>query len=173
MTIADDLKAGGFSDDEIGTYLGQQRDTLKLAGFDDHAIDNYMSGVSLPKGIPEPFLKRFAHGSLEVLKKVGQGAEEGFGNPAISPETEGDFKRLGLWNDPTKDQVSPLRTLNEAVMRPLGVGINAMSGAFNAGITGLAAGIGEAATQTGVVGEAESGRLARDLVVLGNTAAIL
>ena len=49
----DQLKSAGFSDEEIGTWAQERRNTLTTAGFKDNEIDAYFTGgVTAPAKVP-------------------------------------------------------------------------------------------------------------------------
>lgn len=77
MTPVEQLQTAGFSDDEIGQWSQQQRQTLTQAGFGDDEIDGYLVGPKPPMG---GFLKRIA-ASADFLRS---GDPEAAGAAAVS-----------------------------------------------------------------------------------------
>lgn len=74
MATIPELRAAGFSDEEIAAWATEKRTTLEGAGFDKHEVDNYLTGVELPCEVPESFLQRIEKGNVAVqaLEKVGK-----------------------------------------------------------------------------------------------------
>lgn len=144
------LLAAGFSPDEVGTWATQQRQTLSSAGFSDDEINGYIGGQQ-PQ-VPQAFLDRMNRGTAlgRILGKIGAGAAEGFGNPeAMSPETEQFWRDVGIFNDPAKGQASPIRTLNEAVAKPIAGAVALTGAAFNAATRAIGRGVEGIAAETG------------------------
>lgn len=115
--------------------------------------------------MPAAFADRLARGTAlnRILTKVGEGAAEGWGAPEdMSANTEKFWRDIGVFNDPTKGQASPVRLVSEAVMRPLSAAWNLTGAAAGAGVTGLGALAGAIAEEMGE-DRGSAGRLARDV----------
>ncbi len=147
----DTFLEAGFSPQEVAEWSAQERQTLTDAGFDQGEIDGYIGGQ--PPQVPQPFLDRVSRGSAvsRVLAKIGAGAEKGWGTPqAMTPETEKFWRGVGVFNDPEKGQASPIRSLNEAVMRPIAAGAAVAGAAFDAAAGALGGAVGGVAEEAGV-----------------------
>jgi hypothetical protein len=163
MTPLEQLQAAGFSDAEIGQWATTQRTTLRAAGFAEDEIDGYLQGPKEP--VPAAYLDRVRRGTAlgRVLGRIGEGVKFGWGQPeGMSAEAEKFWRGLGVFNDPEKGQASPIRTMNEAMIRPFSAGWNVMEAAFGAGVTGIGALAGGIAEEFGA-DEGSAGRLARDV----------
>jgi hypothetical protein len=70
----DTLKAGGFSDEEVGQWAAAQRSTLSAAGFGDDEIDTYLGGPRKP--VPTSLIDRLSAGTaiLDGRVPVDRGA---------------------------------------------------------------------------------------------------
>lgn len=62
----------------------------------------------------------------KILHQFGQGFQQGWGTKAlgVDPATEQHLKDAGLFNDYTKGQNSIVREFNEAIIRPLALGVD-------------------------------------------------
>src|SRR5947209_8508352 len=58
MTTFDDARQAGFSEEEIGQYVNENRDQWRSSGFSDKEIDQEFTGLKEPRQIPQPFLDR-------------------------------------------------------------------------------------------------------------------
>lgn len=62
----------------------------------------------------------------KILHQFGQGFQQGWGTkaPGVDPATEQHLKDAGVFNDYTKGQNSIVREFNEAIIRPLALGVD-------------------------------------------------
>jgi hypothetical protein len=163
MTPLEQLQAAGFSDAEIGQWATEQRAILTAAGFTSAEIDDYLGGPKEP--VPQAFIDRLRRGTAfdRVLGRIVEGVKSGWGNPeGMSANAEKFWRDSGIFNDPAKGQASPIRFINEAMIRPFSAAWNVTEAAFNAGVTGVAALAGAVAEEFGA-DEGSAGRLARDV----------
>lgn len=155
----DQLQAAGFSDDEVGQWAKQQRTTLSAAGFGDDEIDHYLGG---PKPQPsEAFLSRVnrwvgLNGLFDRIGKAGVDAFAASTAGPFDPQAEQWAREVGLFNDPAKGQVSPIRTVNEAAAKSTATAFRVLGGMFNAGVAEIGAGAGGLASLV-TTGQAKEG----------------
>ena len=108
-------------------------------------------------GVPQPFIDRLTKG-MELngaLERVGaaikQGAGEGLGTGQFGFEpgsqVEQELATLGIFNKP--GELSPIRTMNEAMIRPLAAGFDAVTRLTHAGARGIAGGIAQVTAEAG------------------------
>lgn len=148
--------------------------------------------VSLPDHIPEAFLDRFnqepdtiaavekAAGPNLAQRIVGaaiEGGTAGFGegNLGLSPDTVQRFRKLGIFNDPDRDQLilGGIRFANEAMLRPAFSAIDGFFRGGNALLYGAGAVGGQALAEATGANEAEQARARRDGAHLATTAFLL
>ncbi|SOD41311.1 LPD38 domain-containing protein [Nitrosovibrio sp. Nv4] len=68
----DELKAAGFSDEEVGDWAVGKRKELSQAGFNDGEIDTYFGK---PPFDPKPLVKMFNDNHVEAKKPAAEGGE--------------------------------------------------------------------------------------------------
>jgi hypothetical protein len=106
----DQLRAAGFSDDEIGQWATTQRGTLSAAGFADHEIDDYLGGPQ-PNPAPAAWLHRLSNGAAVIDgKEPDKGAYPGASMGDYGP---GNFL-VGLWKGLTQPGGALKETLQNA-----------------------------------------------------------
>jgi hypothetical protein len=89
-----------------------------------------------------------------VEEATARGMVEGFGDEplGLSPQSEAELGRLGIFHEPGKGYVGPagaVQLLNEAILRPSAAGVDAFFRALNAGAHGIAVGAGQVAREFG------------------------
>lgn len=150
--------------------------------------------ISLPDHIPQAFLDRFdpeqpadpvagmekAGGpnlAQRILGAAIEGGTAGFGEGSLglSPESVQRFRKLGIFNDPDRDQplFGGIRFANEAVLRPTLSAIDAFFRGGNALLYGAGAVGGQVLAEASGANEAEQARARRDGAHLATTAFLL
>lgn len=150
MSVIDDARQAGFSDDEIAQWANTQRDDWRAAGFSDQEIDSAVTGLKDPKTIPPAFLSRFG------ISGIGQGAslegfKAGFGDEPIglSQDDESKLENLGIFHKPGTTPTT-MQFANEAVIRPAYTAAQVLFRGMNGIISGIGADLGnEVATTLG------------------------
>lgn len=129
----------------------------------------------LPEAPPQALIDRFMGGTSvgRVLTQMGKGVAEGWGDEGLglSDETITKLQDARLFANPRTGTPGYLWPI-EAPLKVLAPGIEAIGRAFNAGLTGIAEGIGQTAEEVGE-DPAMAGRLKRDIIEMGNIAALL
>lgn len=84
-------------------------------------------------GVPAPFSR-----SGRLLSAFGQGAKQGWGAEpmGLSDETEQALKKAGVFNDYANGRTSFIKSMNEALMRPAAVALDATMRAGTAAFRG-------------------------------------
>ncbi|MBS4046574.1 MAG: hypothetical protein KG075_09560 [Alphaproteobacteria bacterium] len=167
-----DLRAAGFTDAEIGEWAVGKRKELSEAGFAEGEIDEWF-GAEKPAKASPGLIERLKQGNAlgRVLAAAQEGASNAFGSEQIgfSPDSEKWLRDAGIFADPETGRAGPIRFLNEAMLRPAAVGLDAVARAFEAGLGGFSAAAGQIATEAG----SDQGKaLERDLNMMGQIAGI-
>ncbi len=180
-------RAAGYSAAEIETFLSSQITEAKNAGYSDGEIQQFLGASGPPKqeDPPKPFMDRLLSNVAaralpqfmmvdKVLNAAKEGAKAGFGDEplGLSPENDKFLQETGIYTNPKTGLGGPLRSLNEAVLRPaFGLGDTVLR-AMNAATVGVATAVGQTAEELGA-SSGDANRLTRDVVGLAETAAIL
>lgn len=129
----------------------------------------------LPEAPPQALIDRFMGGTSvgRVLTQMGKGVAEGWGDSSLglSDDTITKLQDAHLFANPRTGTPGYLWPI-EAPLKVLAPGIEAIGRAFNAGLTGIAEGIGQTAEEVGE-DPGMAARLKRDVVEMGNIAALL
>lgn len=182
----DEMRAAGFSDQDIGGYATEKRQEMIGAGFQPNEVDGYLNGVTPPATPPQSFLDRLSTattsdiegqaGLNQILSTTAAAAKSGFessisagGSFGLTPDDEAKLTKLGIFRDPETGRGGPLRFMNEAILRPTAAAADALMRAPGALIAGAVGGVGEAAKQLGQ-SETENSRMQRELNLFGNFA---
>ena len=124
---------------------------------------------------PQALLDRFMGGTSvgRVLSSVGKGIAVGWGDESLglSDDTITKLQDAHLFANPKAGTPGYLWPI-EQPLRILAPGVEALGRAFNAGLTGFAEGVGQTAEEVGE-SPAMAARMKRDLVEMGNVAALL
>jgi hypothetical protein len=154
------------------------REGARKAGYSDAEIDGYLAEQNKPR-VSQGLIDRIQNTNTanDIAKSMWEGAKEGFGSNPIGIEPGSEQEKLmmdaGWLNDPSTGRVGPLRTLNEAIIRPAAALGDTIMRLGNAGIFAGAGLIGQAAKDSGAANDAEANRLKRDAVIFGQIAPIL
>lgn len=154
------------------------REGARKAGYSDAEIDGYLAERAKPR-VSQGLIDRIQNTNTanDIAKSMWEGAKEGFGSNPIGIEPGSEQEKLmmdaGWLNDPSTGRVGPLRTLNEAIIRPAAALGDTIMRLGNAGIFAGAGLIGQAAKDSGAANDAEANRLKRDAVIFGQIAPIL
>lgn len=110
-----------------------------------------------------------------VLDAFGEGAKSGWGaSPlGLSPATSKAMGDIGLTEDLDAKHNNILRIFNGAIIRPAAAGLDAILRSVPAAIEGTAGAISQASVELGLQDENKAARMNRELVSIGNVAAIL
>jgi hypothetical protein len=72
MNQADELRAGGFSEEKIAKYMADTRQELKEGGYSDERIDSYFAqGVEVPEQTPQAVQGRIENGAQAKQRERG------------------------------------------------------------------------------------------------------
>lgn len=161
------LRRAGFRQDQITEWAIGERQRLSSAGFDNAAIDKYLTGLDVPTQPPQALLERFQKGNefQRILEAGAKGVSEGFGDEplGIDPETEAELRRLGIWSDPTTGSGGPLRFANEAFMRPAATLLEGFLRGIRAGIYGVGGLAGQTLEEAGAVEEGKGEKVGKEI----------
>lgn len=112
-----------------------------------------------------------------VLDAFGQGLDAGWGAEPVglSADSEAALRGLGVFKDVNDTTALSLKAFNQALIRPLAAGVDALFRAGNAGVYGIALSTGVAFDEVGL-SEATGlpgRRLTRDIVQLADTIGVV
>lgn len=153
------------------------REGARAAGYSDAEIDSHLAEEAKPR-VSQGLIDRINNTNTahDIFKSMWEGAKEGFGSSPLGIEPgsqmENFFKDAGWLSDPATGRVGPLRTFNEAILRPSAVLADTVMRTTNAGIFAGAGLIGQAAKDAGA-SDADANRLKRDMVIVGQIAPLL
>lgn len=153
------------------------REGARAAGYSDAEIDSHLAEEAKPR-VSQGLIDRINNTNTahDIFKSMWEGAKEGFGSSPLGIEPgsqmENFFKDAGWLSDPATGRVGPLRTFNEAILRPSAVLADTVMRTTNAGIFAGAGLVGQAAKDAGA-SDADANRLKRDMVIVGQIAPLL
>lgn len=182
-----EARTAGHSEAEIEAFLSSRVSEAQDAGYSDAEIQTFLGTSDAPKqeAAPKSFMDRLLSNVAaralpqfmavdRVLNAAKEGAAAGFGEDPIglSPENDKFLQDTGIYTDPKTGLGGPLRSVNEAVLRPVfGLGDTILR-TMNAATVGVATAVGQTAAELGA-SSGDAARLTRDVVGLADTAAIL
>src|SRR5215472_1918301 len=196
MTLVDEFRAHGATEDQIGAWGAKHRPDWKAAGWSDEKIDAYLTGSKTlnPRRLPQAFMDR-ARAAQElydtgadaalaagvdvqlpripgpvarVATGIAEGAAAGWGDEPIGVPEE-DMARLRA----VRNNGLVTRAADEAIVQAAYSTIQGLFRGINAGISAIGAGAGQVAAELGGGNDSEQARARRDFAQMANIAAIL
>jgi hypothetical protein len=174
LTKLEQLKQGGYSDEEIGEWERTERLRMQDAGYAESEIDDDFGIVRPPNEIPPAFIERMKQGMERTIGAMGQYGQMYFGDQplGLSKENEDVLKQPGLLDTLSHTPIyGPL--LSPEVFFPAVKSIDALLRSVPAGIGAFGAGIGQGVEEALGRGPYGEGTAARDFASLAQIAALL
>lgn len=171
MTVIDDARTAGFSEDEIADWSNGQRDSWREAGFSDQEIDQQLTGLKNPRQIPQPLVDRVFNTIGGVGEEAGrlyqagaEGFSAGFGETPIGPTQEEKRKLLpGV----------PAEIADKTRWPAVYSGAEALFRGVNGALMGAGAMVGQGVADVTGADEATAARARRDFANLVSIGAML
>lgn len=162
MTVFDDARQAGFSDEEISDWVNSHREDAHAAGFTDQEIDREFTGMKNPRQVPPNLMARMG-GALR------EGFMAGFGEGPITVPPE----QMQKAREAFKESPIGLTAVDEAVIQATHAGVSLLMRTLNGATMGVGAYIGQGMAEWNHEDETEQARARRDTAQLVNIGAML